>query len=758
MIKKSSIISPLLAALCLISATALYAGTLYVKADGNDSNTGSSWLLAKQTVQKTIDAAATGDQIWVAKGTYVEQITLKDGVALYGGFQGTEKSLDERPAFPRPSVDPNKTILSGNKVRTVVIASGGLGADTRIDGFTIRDGGDHPINAVPTGNGGGIYCSHSSPTIANNSFCNNWASYGGAIWCGDSSSPAIINNLFATDISTGDYSWANYGVAVACIDSSPTISGNVFKALDCTYAAIYAKNSSPVVSGNSFVENRRAIYCEMSSTPWIENNTMSFGSNSAIYCIGSSPTIIGNVVSGYGKDIYPDSPFPRAIYCSSSTAVISRNTVTGNFSGGIQCNNSTVTIDGNIITGNISQGQNGGGIYCTASNVVITGNTISENKAPFGGVSCESSSSATIVDNVVSNNEAYQNGGGILASTAVVVTNNTIVGNKGTKGGGIGLSGSPKVYNNIIAFNSSGFFRGSSGTPVISNNCVYNPDGANYTGTTAGPGDISVNPLLANRTGGDYHLLSGSPCINAGSLSVVGLPTFDMDGEDRVFGNKPDIGADEAWPVVMTPTIAKSAVDGARARNINAVVTAVFADDLYIESLDRASGILLKSPGKDLAEGTKVTLTGKMSTTPYGERYIVAETVTPGNSGAVTPLGISNMTLGGGKVGYQDGIWGWRLAFNPITEKFEKAWSQSNGLNTIGLLVRCWGKVLSNDGIYSINDGSGNPVKLILPAGVTIDSTWEYIVVTGISSCEKVDNQLVRIIKVRKSEDIQKLK
>ena len=48
------------------------------------------------TVQAAIDAAAAGDEIWVAEGTYLENCALKDGVSLFGGFGGTEASRAER--------------------------------------------------------------------------------------------------------------------------------------------------------------------------------------------------------------------------------------------------------------------------------------------------------------------------------------------------------------------------------------------------------------------------------------------------------------------------------------------------------------------------------------------------------------------------------------------------------------------------------------------------------------------------------------
>ena len=80
----------------------------YVKTGGGGD--GSSWATALGDVQAAIDAAASGDSVWIATGTYYPSsvrelegaelfgysFELKDGVSLYGGFKGNETSLSER--------------------------------------------------------------------------------------------------------------------------------------------------------------------------------------------------------------------------------------------------------------------------------------------------------------------------------------------------------------------------------------------------------------------------------------------------------------------------------------------------------------------------------------------------------------------------------------------------------------------------------------------------------------------------------------
>ena len=66
------------------------------------------------------------------------------------------------------------------------------------------------------------------------------------------------------------------------------------------------------------------------------------------------------------------------------------------------------------------------------------------------------------------------------------------------------------------------------------------------TKLTVGPGIIAADPLFAGAAFEDYHLLPGSPCLDAGDPSYV--PRFlehDFDGEKRIKNGVIDIGADE---------------------------------------------------------------------------------------------------------------------------------------------------------------------------------------------------------------------
>jgi len=126
---------------------------------------------------------ATGiNQVWVANGTYTPGATLsmKNGVAICGGFVGTETTLTARTLTA-----PLSTTISGGNARRV-FSNSNLNNTALLDGFVIAGGKGT--------NGGGMYNENSSPTLTNCSFQSNTAStFGGGMLNAFSSSPTLTN-------------------------------------------------------------------------------------------------------------------------------------------------------------------------------------------------------------------------------------------------------------------------------------------------------------------------------------------------------------------------------------------------------------------------------------------------------------------------------------------------------------------------------------------------------------------------------------
>jgi hypothetical protein len=283
---------------------------------------------------------------------------------------------------------------------------------------------------------------------------------------------------------------------------------------------------------------------------WKTNVTILDGDGGGMVVVSGDAATATTVIDGFTIR----NGTTAGIYCTNSSPTISNNTIIGNGTlennGGIYCLYASPVITNNTITGNTA--YDGGGICSSYSSPTISNNTIRGNTAADGGGIHAEQSSTMVFNNTISGNRARR-GGGIMCSGSAIIANNTITGNDSWySGGGVQCqSGTPVISNNVVAFNSSGLFK-VSGSPTLKNNCVFNPDGYNYSGLSPGAGDISFDPLFRNAADGDYHLLWNSPCVDAGTSD--GAPFTDLDGNPRpIDGNMDglavtDMGAYEFLP------------------------------------------------------------------------------------------------------------------------------------------------------------------------------------------------------------------
>ncbi|MBL7796806.1 MAG: DUF1573 domain-containing protein, partial [Saprospiraceae bacterium] len=380
----------------------------YVDAAASPGGNGASWGCAFQNVQDAIDAASSLDEIWVAAGTYLptkdpfgnaapadprdKTFYLKDGVKLYGGFDGTEILLNERDWAM------NVTILSGNIDAGGpmdcyhVVVSVNDGASTELDGFTITGGsfpatsGDITVEGqiITRGIGGGMNNNTSSPTISNCTFTGNSCNTGGGMY--NRSSSSIITNctfsangggdgggmyntasssaLTITNCTFSGNSCSNYGAGIANFPSSPTIT-------NCTFTSNLGGGgggggmsniigSAPLITNCTFTGNSSntggGMYNDLSSSPTITNCVFSGNSGGNNRGGGifnyrsSSPTLIncsfsGNACLGDGGGMSNLSTcFPTATNCifwgnsteifdDGGTTTVTYSIVQGGFTG-----------------------------------------------------------------------------------------------------------------------------------------------------------------------------------------------------------------------------------------------------------------------------------------------------------------------------------------------------------------------------------------------------------------------------------------
>lgn len=102
-------------AVMLSFAETVNGAVLYVKADATGAADGSSWTDGYATISAAISAAADGDTIYVAKGVYIEKLSIPKSLTIYGGFPGLsmDETLDDRePETYQAVVTPSSTAQS----------------------------------------------------------------------------------------------------------------------------------------------------------------------------------------------------------------------------------------------------------------------------------------------------------------------------------------------------------------------------------------------------------------------------------------------------------------------------------------------------------------------------------------------------------------------------------------------------------------------------------------------------------------------
>jgi hypothetical protein len=122
------------------------------------------------------------------------------------------------------------------------------------------------------------------------------------------------------------------------------------------------------------------------------------------------------------------------------------------------------------------------------------------------------------------------------------------------KGGGVYFRNAQAAnfYNNIV-YGNTATQGGDIYFESVSNRIGHNNNYSNMYGTWTDSGNnLNTDPLFADPSNNDFHLQPTSSMINAGTTTVPnppGLPSTDFEGNPRVIGTAPDIGAYEWSPV-----------------------------------------------------------------------------------------------------------------------------------------------------------------------------------------------------------------
>jgi predicted outer membrane repeat protein len=489
---------------------------LYVRQAATGNNNGSSWVHAFSDLQAALSQSKSGDEIWVAKGTYYtgplasSYFTLKEGVKMYGGFSGSEETLGERNIDNIRSL--NETILDGSQGTVsyhVVYNTAALSNATVLDGFSIQ-GGKAAINSTGASYyGGGIYNTNGAAVFRQLWIKNNVAAYGAGLYhSGDAEYTDII---FSSNQSKGTNA---RGAAVYNVKGFKLTRG------------IFQNNS--LVDIGSGTAYGAAIFNSGALTlndVKFEKNLISNGQGGAIYS-NSGAVIDLSKAEFTGNKATSGAAVFLANGTSTFTDVLFSNNTASSTAGAVYAAGILNINKASFI--NNTSGQHGGAIWSASTlkidNSIFSRNTVTSVSGYYGGAIYLSSGNAVI------NNTSF--------------SNNSIAYNKGSAGlsygGALYRSGGTTTINNSI------FWGNKRGNDV--------PDQLNAANIVAtsivqgnypeGTGIIIGDPLFENAAVDNLHLKAGSLAIDAGDNN---WQVFDKDlsGNTRIINEKVDLGAYE---------------------------------------------------------------------------------------------------------------------------------------------------------------------------------------------------------------------
>ncbi|UCF42370.1 MAG: right-handed parallel beta-helix repeat-containing protein [Planctomycetota bacterium] len=498
----------------LVGAFLVYpcqAGMIYVDADADGANDGSSWGNAYNYLQDGLaEANSLGvpAEIWVAASIYTPDSNSADpdgsgdrtatfqlinGVAIYGGFAGGGGIWEDR--------DPNlyETILSGDLYGNDDIPVGGPGGGVS---------GENCVEAGPINRGETAYSTVGSTTDGPGDCPTNqdiWyvytADFTGCL------KAALCGSDYSTYLSAYEGATCPPTVLVACnrYSYNECQSEVVF---DVTEGSDYLirVGGDGSATGTGTITITKYVRCDNSYH-------VVTGSGTDANAVLDGFTITGGNADTQGAGMYNVSGSPTVTNCT-----FTQNSA--RWGGGMyNINNSNPTITNCTFSENSARGihsSSGGGML---------------SSGPGGGME---PSRPTVTNCRFIGNSARSTGGGMFNGEEATVTNCSFIGNTAGQGGGMHNNrGSPTVTNCTFSGNSGGSGGGMSNvscSPTVTK-CTFSGNSASLGGgMVCGSSSATVTNcrFIGNSAsadgGGMYNNYSGATVTNC---------TFSGNSADR---------------------------------------------------------------------------------------------------------------------------------------------------------------------------------------------------------------------------------
>jgi len=513
------------------------------------------------SIQAAINVATSpGDEVWVATGTYVENLTILHGVRLRGGW-------DVLFAVQDPTTYP--TIVDGNGDSVVYIDA--AGETVELENLTLINGRD------------GIHVDAGTVTITHCSV-QTYTRQGIEI---DDGNVWLMENLIRNGEREGIE--IDAGIVTVFSNTVDTVGRH----------GIQVQGGMVLIEGNivhAVQQNSLDDYhgIEISGTQVVSGNQISDIDHYGIFAHNGASTIINNAVHGTGGDgIHTDNTSTSAeirrnsVYNAGSDgidsrgqiAVLASNTVHAAGKDGIHVDNASAAYvqsnaiygagddgidaggDAAFITSNIVNGCGESGIKAEVVNhTIIHANQVyranQDEKINKAGIDLDDAGTFTIINNIV----AESNWASVLVETDAgpcsLFHHNTLVGSTtGQQGLGVNVMTTGitiTLVNNIVVSHSVGITAPTGATLIVSRTLLYGNGHDPISGTAVLP----QPPMFMAAEWRNLHLAPDSPAVDAGI--DVGV-TSDVDGDGRPNGALPDIGADEYWPKTLLPLVLRNA-------------------------------------------------------------------------------------------------------------------------------------------------------------------------------------------------------
>jgi hypothetical protein len=347
------------------------------------------------TIQSSVDAAESGDEIRIAEGVYTEVnhyaglaqlVYLSKTVTLRGGY-----AIDDWDSS-MPITHP--TVLDAQLAGRGLYIIGPI--SPTIENLNIVDGDATGLGGTPRvqggSAGGGLYAISTTVTLRNIVWYHNHADEGGAAY-GQNSHLHLLNS--------------------SILSNTGTIGGAV--SLDW---------SDSVLANNAIADNRAgdggglAVFlgrAELSGNRILSNWSSAHGGG-VLFTVADG-SLVGNIITGNVGQTGGGASL-------QGNLLISQNTVSENsaeWGGGLALWDGNISLIGNTITDNGSSFLGGGVAVSYSSSEgdpnmkLIADNVISGNTSVTGGGLWFQLSQAALMGNLIQDNLAQEIGGGIYA-------------------------------------------------------------------------------------------------------------------------------------------------------------------------------------------------------------------------------------------------------------------------------------------------------------------------------------------------------